>query len=100
MRMLTPLMRSSIWETFTAGSLRRPSSMTKSGRIDRRARAGVSGTERAPKRRASEANLSEAPKGTAAKRRRRAPKNEKLDLGNFHGGIIASAFLYDEIGKG
>ncbi|HEY3884375.1 MAG TPA: dipeptidase [Vicinamibacterales bacterium] len=23
--------------------------------------------------------------------------NEKLDLGNFHGGIIASAFLYDEI---
>jgi acetylornithine deacetylase/succinyl-diaminopimelate desuccinylase-like protein len=26
--------------------------------------------------------------------------NEKLDLGNFHGGIIASAFLYDEIGKG
>ena len=32
--------------------------------------------------------------------RRRAPNNEKLDLGNFHGGIIASAFLYDEIGKG
>src|SRR6187401_2658745 len=26
--------------------------------------------------------------------------NEKLDLGNFHGGVIASAFLYDEIGKG
>jgi acetylornithine deacetylase/succinyl-diaminopimelate desuccinylase-like protein len=26
--------------------------------------------------------------------------NEKLDLGNFHGGIIASAFLYDEIAKG
>ena len=26
--------------------------------------------------------------------------NEKLDLGNFHGGIIASAFLYDEIGEG
>jgi acetylornithine deacetylase/succinyl-diaminopimelate desuccinylase-like protein len=26
--------------------------------------------------------------------------NEKLDLGNFHGGIIASAFLYDEIGRG
>ncbi len=25
--------------------------------------------------------------------------NEKLDLGNFHGGIIASAFLYDELGK-
>ena len=25
--------------------------------------------------------------------------NEKLDLGNFHGGIIASAYLYDEIGK-
>src|SRR5919109_2528551 len=25
--------------------------------------------------------------------------NEKLDLGNFHGGIIASAFLYDEIAK-
>jgi acetylornithine deacetylase/succinyl-diaminopimelate desuccinylase-like protein len=23
--------------------------------------------------------------------------NEKLDLGNFHGGIIASAYLYDEI---
>jgi acetylornithine deacetylase/succinyl-diaminopimelate desuccinylase-like protein len=26
--------------------------------------------------------------------------NEKLDLGNFHGGIIASAFLYDEIARG
>jgi acetylornithine deacetylase/succinyl-diaminopimelate desuccinylase-like protein len=25
--------------------------------------------------------------------------NEKLDLGNFHGGIVASAFLYEEIGK-
>ncbi len=25
--------------------------------------------------------------------------NEKLDLGNFHGGIIASACLYDEIAK-
>jgi acetylornithine deacetylase/succinyl-diaminopimelate desuccinylase-like protein len=25
--------------------------------------------------------------------------NEKLDLGNFHGGVIASAFLYDEIAK-
>src|SRR4051794_34387855 len=25
--------------------------------------------------------------------------NEKLDLANFHGGIIASAFLYDEIAK-
>jgi len=25
--------------------------------------------------------------------------NEKLDVGNFHGGIIASAFLYDEIAK-
>ncbi len=25
--------------------------------------------------------------------------NEKLDLGNFHGGIIASAFLYDEVAK-
>ena len=25
--------------------------------------------------------------------------NEKLDLGNFHGGIIASAVLYDEIAK-
>ena len=25
--------------------------------------------------------------------------NEKLDLGNFHGGIIASAILYDEISK-
>src|SRR5688572_5378143 len=25
--------------------------------------------------------------------------NEKLDLGNFHGGIIASAYLYDEISK-
>src|SRR4051794_20483125 len=26
--------------------------------------------------------------------------NEKLDLGNFHGGIIASAYLYDEIARG
>jgi acetylornithine deacetylase/succinyl-diaminopimelate desuccinylase-like protein len=26
--------------------------------------------------------------------------NEKLDLGNFHGGIIASAILYDEIARG
>ena len=25
--------------------------------------------------------------------------NEKLDLGNFHNGVIASAFLYEEIGK-
>jgi acetylornithine deacetylase/succinyl-diaminopimelate desuccinylase-like protein len=25
--------------------------------------------------------------------------NEKLDLGNFHGGIIASAYLYDEVGN-
>jgi acetylornithine deacetylase/succinyl-diaminopimelate desuccinylase-like protein len=25
--------------------------------------------------------------------------NEKLDLGNFHGGVIASAYLYDEIAK-
>jgi len=25
--------------------------------------------------------------------------NEKLDLGNFHNGVIASAFLYDEIGR-
>ena len=25
--------------------------------------------------------------------------DEKLDLGNFHNGIIASAFLYDEIGR-
>jgi acetylornithine deacetylase/succinyl-diaminopimelate desuccinylase-like protein len=25
--------------------------------------------------------------------------NEKLDLGNFHNGIIASAFLYDEIAR-
>ena len=25
--------------------------------------------------------------------------NEKLDLGNFHGGIIASAYLYDEIAE-
>jgi acetylornithine deacetylase/succinyl-diaminopimelate desuccinylase-like protein len=25
--------------------------------------------------------------------------NEKLDLGNFHGGIVASAFLYDEMAK-
>jgi acetylornithine deacetylase/succinyl-diaminopimelate desuccinylase-like protein len=25
--------------------------------------------------------------------------NEKLDVGNFHGGIIASAILYDEIAK-
>ena len=45
------------------------------------------------KRRASEASLSEAPKAPSA-------NNEKLDLGNFHGGIIASAFLYDEIAKG
>jgi acetylornithine deacetylase/succinyl-diaminopimelate desuccinylase-like protein len=26
--------------------------------------------------------------------------NEKLDVANFHGGIISSAFLYDEIAKG
>jgi acetylornithine deacetylase/succinyl-diaminopimelate desuccinylase-like protein len=26
--------------------------------------------------------------------------NEKLDVANFHGGIIASAFLYEEIAKG
>ena len=26
--------------------------------------------------------------------------NEKLDLGNFHNGIVASAVLYDEIGRG
>ena len=25
--------------------------------------------------------------------------NEKLDLGNFHGGVIAAAFLYEELGK-
>jgi acetylornithine deacetylase/succinyl-diaminopimelate desuccinylase-like protein len=25
--------------------------------------------------------------------------NEKLDLANFHGGIIASAYLYDEVGR-
>jgi acetylornithine deacetylase/succinyl-diaminopimelate desuccinylase-like protein len=25
--------------------------------------------------------------------------NEKLDLGNFHGGVIASAYLYEEIGR-
>ena len=25
--------------------------------------------------------------------------NEKLDLGNFHGGVIASAYLYEELGK-
>ena len=25
--------------------------------------------------------------------------NEKLDIGNFHNGVIASAFLYEEIGK-
>ena len=25
--------------------------------------------------------------------------NEKLDAGNFHGGIISSAILYDEIAK-
>jgi acetylornithine deacetylase/succinyl-diaminopimelate desuccinylase-like protein len=25
--------------------------------------------------------------------------NEKLDLGNFHNGVIAAAFFYDEIGK-
>ena len=25
--------------------------------------------------------------------------NEKLDVGNFHGGIIASAYLYDEIAR-
>jgi hypothetical protein len=54
---------------------------------------GASGTERAATRRASEASLSEASKAPSA-------KDEKLDLGNFHGGIIASAFLYDEIAKG
>ena len=26
--------------------------------------------------------------------------NEKLDLGNFHGGVIAAAILYNEIAKG
>jgi acetylornithine deacetylase/succinyl-diaminopimelate desuccinylase-like protein len=26
--------------------------------------------------------------------------NEKLDLSNFHNGVIASAFLYEEVGKG
>jgi len=25
--------------------------------------------------------------------------NEKLDLGNFHSGVIAAAFLYEEIGR-
>ncbi len=25
--------------------------------------------------------------------------NEKLDLGNFHNGVVASAYLYDEIGR-
>ena len=25
--------------------------------------------------------------------------NERLDLDNFHNGIVASAILYDEIGK-
>jgi acetylornithine deacetylase/succinyl-diaminopimelate desuccinylase-like protein len=25
--------------------------------------------------------------------------NERLDLGNFHGGVIASAHLYEEISK-
>ena len=25
--------------------------------------------------------------------------NEKLDLGNFHGGVIASAYLYDEVAR-
>jgi acetylornithine deacetylase/succinyl-diaminopimelate desuccinylase-like protein len=35
-----------------------------------------------------------------AARRERARPERKLDLGNFHGGIIASAFLYDEIAKG
>ncbi len=25
--------------------------------------------------------------------------NEKLDLGNFHGGVVASAYLYDEVSK-
>ena len=25
--------------------------------------------------------------------------NERLDLGNFHNGVIASAYLYDEIGR-
>ena len=25
--------------------------------------------------------------------------NEKLDVGNFHNGVIASAALYDEIGR-
>ena len=75
------------------GSLHRHFFMTRSLRADHQARAAVSGTERAAKRRASGANLSEGPKALSA-------KNEKLDLGNFHGGIIASAFLYDEIGKG
>ena len=26
--------------------------------------------------------------------------NEKLDLGNFHGGVIAAAYLYEEIARG
>jgi acetylornithine deacetylase/succinyl-diaminopimelate desuccinylase-like protein len=26
--------------------------------------------------------------------------NEKLDIGNFHNGIIAAAYLYQEIGNG
>jgi len=25
--------------------------------------------------------------------------NEKLDLANFHGGVIASAYLYDEVAR-
>jgi hypothetical protein len=29
----------------------------------------------------------------------RKTPNEKLDVANFHGGIIASAILYDEIAK-
>ena len=32
-------------------------------------------------------------------RRERARAERKLDLANFHDGIIASAFLYDEVGK-
>src|SRR6266699_1687109 len=89
-------MRSSISATSMAASLPRPFCMKKL----RKANARVSERSEPAKRRASEANLSEAPEGTAAERRRRAPRNEKLDLGNFHGGIIASAFLYDEIAKG
>jgi acetylornithine deacetylase/succinyl-diaminopimelate desuccinylase-like protein len=36
--------------------------------------------------------------GRPARRNAHAP-NEKLDVANFHGGIIASAYLYDQIAQ-